>query len=53
MVGPAISAANVGTVLGPVVGGLIAWRTGSGAWVFFTLAIFGATSLLLMIFLLP
>lgn len=53
MVGPAISAANVGTVLGPVVGGLIAWRTGSGAWVFFALAIFGATSLLLMIFLLP
>lgn len=53
MVGPAISAANVGTVLGPVVGGLIAWRTGSGAWVFFTLAIFGATSLVLMIFLLP
>lgn len=53
MVGPAISAANVGTVLGPVVGGLIAWRTGGGAWVFFTLAIFGATSLVLMIFLLP
>lgn len=53
MVGPAISAANVGTVLGPVIGGLIAWRTGSGAWVFFTLAIFGATSLVLMIFLLP
>lgn len=53
MVGPAISAANVGTVLGPVIGGLIAWRTGSGAWVFFTLAIFGATSLLLMVFLLP
>lgn len=53
MVGPAISAANVGTVLGPVVGGLIAWRTGSGAWVFFTLAIFGATSLGLMVFLLP
>ncbi|KAK2615663.1 hypothetical protein N8I77_002401 [Diaporthe amygdali] len=53
MVGPAISAANVGTVVGPVVGGLIAWRTGSGAWVFFTLAIFGATSLVLMVFLLP
>lgn len=53
MVGPAISAANVGTVLGPVVGGLIAWRTGSGTWVFFTLAIFGATSLVLMVFLLP
>lgn len=53
MVGPAISAANVGTVLGPVVGGLIAWRTGGGAWVFFTLAIFGTTSLVLMIFLLP
>lgn len=53
MVGPAISAANVGTVLGPVIGGLISWRTGSGAWVFFTLAIFGATSLVLMIFLLP
>ncbi|KAI7786822.1 MFS general substrate transporter [Diaporthe eres] len=53
MVGPAISAANVGTVLGPVIGGLIAWRTGGGAWVFFTLAIFGATSLVLMIFLLP
>lgn len=53
MVGPAIRAANVGTVLGPVVGGLIAWRTGGGSWVFFTLAIFGATSLVLMIFLLP
>lgn len=53
MVGPAISAANVGTVLGPVIGGLIAWRTGGGAWVFFTLAIFGATSLVLMICLLP
>ena len=53
MVGPAISAGNVGNMLGPVVGGLIAWRTGGAAWVFAMLAIFGASSLVSMVFLLP
>lgn len=53
MLGPAISASNVGNVLGPVVGGLIAWRTGSATWVFALLAIFGATSVVSMMFLLP
>lgn len=53
MVGPAVSAANVGTVLGPVVGGLIAWATGGAEWVFLLLAIFGAVNLTMMVFLLP
>ncbi|KAH7304037.1 major facilitator superfamily domain-containing protein [Stachybotrys elegans] len=44
MIGPTISAANVGTVIGPVFGGLIAWSTGSAAWVFITLAIYGVSS---------
>lgn len=53
MLGPAISGSNVGNVLGPVIGGLIAWRTGSATWVFALLAIFGAISLVSMMFLLP
>lgn len=53
MVGPAVSASNVGTVVGPVLGGFIAWRTGAAAWVFGTLAIFGFVSLVMVMVSLP
>ncbi|KAK8861793.1 WD40 repeat-like protein [Apiospora arundinis] len=53
MVGPVISISNVGTVLGPVVGGLVAWRTGNATWVFASMAIFSAVTLILVTVLLP
>ncbi|KAI0121050.1 major facilitator superfamily domain-containing protein [Xylariales sp. AK1849] len=54
MVGPAISAGNVGVVLGPVLGGLVAWRSSGGVdWVFGVLSIFGVASLALVAALLP
>ncbi|KAK7947784.1 uncharacterized protein PG986_008670 [Apiospora aurea] len=53
MVGPVISISNVGTVIGPVVGGLVAWRTGDATWVFASMAIFSAVTLVSITVLLP
>ena len=53
MVGLAVASSNLGTVAGPVLGGVIAWETGSAAWVFGLLAIFGASSLIIMVLSLP
>ncbi|KAK9423220.1 hypothetical protein SUNI508_04514 [Seiridium unicorne] len=53
MVGPSISMANLGLVLGPVFGGVIAWRTGNSSWVFWALTLFGLVSVSLMLILLP
>ena len=53
MVGLAVASSNLGTVAGPVLGGVIAWETGGAAWVFGLLAIFGASSLTIMVLSLP
>ncbi|KAH9887454.1 major facilitator superfamily domain-containing protein [Xylariomycetidae sp. FL2044] len=44
MVGPVIGISNVGTVLGPTLGGVIAWKTGSATWVFAAMALFSAAT---------
>ena len=41
MQGPAMGAANLAVCLGPVIGGLVALRSGSYEWVFWALVIFG------------
>ncbi|KAK8133350.1 NACHT and WD domain-containingprotein [Apiospora sp. TS-2023a] len=53
MVGPVISISNIGMAVGPVVGGLVAWRTGDATWVFASMAIFSATTLVSITMLLP
>lgn len=42
MQGPTMGAANLAVCLGPVIGGLVALRSGSYEWVFWALVIFGA-----------
>ncbi|KAM0795979.1 major facilitator superfamily domain-containing protein [Usnea florida] len=46
MQGPTMGAANVAVCLGPVIGGLVALRSGSYEWVFWALVIFGGGVLL-------
>ena len=41
MLGPTQGAANTAVCLGPVVGGLVAWKSGSFRWIFWALTIFG------------
>lgn len=53
MVGPVMSATNVGTFLGPVLGGLIAWKSGGHEWVFWAMFIFGCTNFVLLAACLP
>ncbi|KAI0008446.1 major facilitator superfamily domain-containing protein [Xylariaceae sp. FL0662B] len=53
MIGPTISASNVGTVLGPTLGGLIAWRSEGVEYVFLALTIFGAVNAMLVSLCLP
>ncbi|KAI1328105.1 major facilitator superfamily domain-containing protein [Xylariaceae sp. FL0255] len=53
MVGPTISASNLGIVLGPTLGGLIAWRSASVGYVFLALAIFGTANFCLIVFFMP
>ncbi|KAK7921723.1 hypothetical protein PG985_009745 [Apiospora marii] len=53
MVGPVISISNIGMAVGPVVGGLVAWRTGNATWVFASMAIFSAVTLVSITLLLP
>ncbi|KAK8076842.1 hypothetical protein PG996_003012 [Apiospora saccharicola] len=53
MVGPVISISNIGMAIGPVVGGLVAWRTGDATWVFASMAIFSAVTLVSITMLLP
>lgn len=53
MVGPVISISNIGMAIGPVVGGLVAWRTGDATWVFASMAIFSAVTLMSITMLLP
>ncbi|KAL9619811.1 MAG: hypothetical protein Q9160_005647 [Pyrenula sp. 1 TL-2023] len=42
MLGPVSMALNLGACVGPVVGGSVAWTSGSYEWVFWTLVIVGA-----------
>ena len=51
--GPMLAAGNVGTCIGPIFGGLIAYESGSFEWAFWALFIFGAFMLLALAFLLP
>ncbi|KAK5372112.1 hypothetical protein LTR11_006234 [Exophiala xenobiotica] len=53
VLGPVMAAANLGTAIGPLVGGWIALSSGSVWWVFWTLAIFGAFMLVSLGALLP
>jgi MFS family permease len=53
MLGPMLAAGNIGTCIGPVVGGWIALSSGSYQWVFWALCIFGACILSTTAFLLP
>lgn len=53
MLGPMMVAGNVGTCIGPVVGGWIALASGSYQWVFWALCIFGACLLVLLAIILP
>ena len=43
MQGPTLGAANLAVCLGPVIGGLVALRSGSYGWVFWALVIFGGS----------
>lgn len=45
MLGPILAAGNVGTCVGPLVGGWIAFKSGSFRWAFWALVIFGAAML--------
>ncbi|KAE9371711.1 MFS general substrate transporter [Stipitochalara longipes BDJ] len=53
MLGPMMVAGNVGTCIGPVVGGGIALASGSYQWVFWALCLFGAAMLSILAILLP
>ena len=53
MQGFAIGGSNLATCLGPVIGGLIALRSGGFAWAFWALVIFGGGVLLLIGMALP
>ena len=53
MLGPVLAAGNLGTCIGPMVGGLIALKSGSFRWAFWALAIFGGLILAALVVLLP
>lgn len=53
MIGPVMSAANVGTLVGPILGGLIAWRSKGQAWVFRSLVLFGVVNIIFICVCLP
>ncbi|KAI0156579.1 major facilitator superfamily domain-containing protein [Xylariaceae sp. FL1272] len=53
MVGPTISASNVGIVLGPTIGGLIAWKSAHVEYVFLALTLLSALNLSLILLFMP
>ena len=53
MLGPVMAAANLGTAIGPVVGGWIALSSGSVWWAFWALVIFGAVMVTALATLMP
>jgi len=53
MIGPVSMALNLGATVGPIIGGCVAYKSGSYEWVFWALAMIGAVLLLAMTALLP
>jgi len=53
MLGPMLAAGNVGTCVGPIVGGWVALVSGGYRWAFWALCIFGGFILCALVFLLP
>lgn len=53
MLGPVLAAGNVGTSVGPIIGGWIALESGSFRWAFWTLVIFGGVMVFSLALLLP
>ena len=53
MLGPTQGAANLAACLGPVIGGIVAQRSGGSIWVFWALVIFGGSILSLVGLALP
>ena len=53
MLGPMLAAGNLGTCIGPIFGGLIAYKSGGFVWAFWALFAFGVTMLLALTLLLP
>ena len=46
MLGPISAAQNLGTCVGPVVGGWVVWGSGDYGWVFWCLVVVGGVLLL-------
>jgi MFS family permease len=53
MLGPVLAAGNLGTCVGPIVGGWIAQKSGGFRWAFWALVIFGGLMLTALVVLLP
>ena len=53
MLGPVLAAGNLGTCIGPIVGGWIALESGSFHWAFWALVIFGGLMLTVLALLIP
>ncbi|MDI1492329.1 MAG: hypothetical protein OHK93_003542 [Ramalina farinacea] len=53
MLGPMLAAGNLGTCIGPIFGGLIAYKSGGFVWAFCALFAFGVTMLLALDISLP
>lgn len=53
MLGPVLAAGNLGTCVGPIVGGWIALKSGGFRWAFWALVIFGGLMLTALAVLLP
>ena len=53
MLGPMLAAGNVGTCVGPIVGGGIALASGSFEWAFWALFVFGGAMLLALTLFIP
>ena len=53
MVGSVMSATNVGTFIGRIIGGIIAWRSKGQEWAFWALLIFKDLNIVLLTTLLP
>ncbi|MCJ1365438.1 hypothetical protein MMC16_004559 [Acarospora aff. strigata] len=53
MLGPVLAAGNVGTCVGPLIGGWIAFKSSSFRWVFWALVIYGAGMLAALALLMP
>ena len=53
LLGPMLAMGNVGTCIGPIIGGWIALASGSFVWAFWALFIFGVVMLVAMAMVLP